>query len=144
VTPTTGAGCSPGAVWNNASPYPGTVTLAPPTEAPVGVCTYVFTLPPESGCVFDVRSVARRDKSNQCAPGVLVSNTGCRTIRFTFPKPVPDRFKLLIACGGSVCPGGEPCSSPVQSLLDDTSATDGTSGNRPPWAPGPGSAPGRG
>ena len=72
--------------------------------------TYTLTIPNNSGCTIDSRSSARADMANQCSQGAFDTSSGCHKMFFT-PNFVPDRFKVLISCGGVRCPDGAPCPS---------------------------------
>jgi hypothetical protein len=100
-----GAGCFNPSTWNNLPDYPGTVSLTP-SLPPGGPCLYTLEISGSSGCVIDSRSTARQDMANKCSPGTLAD--GCHTMFFS-PGFTPDRFKILIGCGGTVCTGGAPC-----------------------------------
>jgi hypothetical protein len=106
VTAVDGAGCSP-SFWNGVADYPGTDVIVTPTvPTGGGACIYRVTISSSSGCVLDIRSVARQDMGNQCQSGTRVG--GCHELDFA-PAFVPDRFKVVIACGGKVCTGGLSC-----------------------------------
>jgi hypothetical protein len=111
VVPDNGAGCLDPNLWNNLLPYPFTVTIQVTGTFPS--CVYTITLAPGSTCVLDLRTVARKDnastgpQANACQTGAFVG-TGCQSIEI-MPPFVPDRFKILISCGGVICPGGTAC-----------------------------------
>jgi hypothetical protein len=100
-----GSGCFDPSVWNNLPDYTGTITLTP-SLPPGGPCLYTLAIDASSGCKIDSRSAARDDQGNSCSTGTLAS--GCQTMFFS-PTFLPDRFKVLISCGGSLCTGGVSC-----------------------------------
>ena len=101
-----GSGCFDPSVWNNLPDYPGTITLSSSFPPPNGPCLYTVDLSTSSGCTIDSRSVARKDQGNDCVVGTLA--TGCQQMYFS-PGFLPDRFKVVISCGGTLCSGGAPC-----------------------------------
>jgi hypothetical protein len=108
ATPSNGLGCVPN-FWNNLPEYQGELSLS---VTSTGACAYEVTISAASGCTIDSRSGARADMSNQCAQGTFVTDppSGCRKMLFT-PGFQPDRFKILISCGGVACAGGAPCAT---------------------------------
>ena len=104
--PANGSGCFNPSLWNNLPDYPGTVSLEPSLPEG-GPCLYTLQISPSSGCVIDSRSTARQDMANNCSQGTLA--TGCHTMFFS-PGFLPDRFKILISCGGQLCSGGAACT----------------------------------
>jgi hypothetical protein len=106
VTAGEGTGCAP-SYWNNVPEYPGTLTVNGASHPPGSPCVYTVSLGGSSGCTIDIRSVARADHANICVTGTIA--TDCQKLFFT-PGFQPDRFKIVIACGGTVCPGGVACA----------------------------------
>ncbi len=104
-SPANGSGCVDPNTWNNLPNYPGTISLTPTLPAG-GPCLYTVQISGSSGCVIDSRSTARKDMSNDCSQGSPAD--GCHTMYFS-PGFLPDRFKILISCGGQLCSGGVPC-----------------------------------
>jgi hypothetical protein len=100
-----GSGCIDTNDWNNLPEYPGTITLTP-SLPPGGPCLYTLEISESSGCTIDSRSTARDDEGNDCTPGTLAG--GCHTM-YLSPDFLPDRFKVLISCGGTLCSGGTAC-----------------------------------
>jgi hypothetical protein len=101
-----GLGCNPSG-WNNLDEFPGTITVSSSFPPPNGPCLYTVSVT-GSDCVIDVRSTASIQQGNDCPTGTL--STDCKKLYFS-PRFQPDRFKILIACAGSVCSGGTACSS---------------------------------
>jgi hypothetical protein len=107
VTADNGTGCTP-SFWNNVAEFPDTITVQSSFPPPNGPCLYTVSITGSNGCVIDVRSIARTDQGNNCVTGTL--STNCQKLYFS-PGFQPDRFKILVACAGSVCSGGTACSS---------------------------------
>ena len=107
VTAVNGSGCAP-SFWNNIPEFPDTITLQSSFPPPNGPCLYTVSVDGSNDCVIDVRSIARTDQGNDCVTGTL--STNCQKLYFS-PDFQPDRFKILIACAGSVCSGGTACAS---------------------------------